>query len=76
MATEQEAVLIENWMRIGECLYGNVYDHERFPQGSFVRTSIIVMPPETRRTVLGKGDMVKTENSLYLLGSPAGRFDA
>lgn len=48
--------ILKNWSRSGNTLSGNVYDHPRFADGTFVRTSSIVnvLPNshiETRNTV-------------------------
>lgn len=69
----KNVVRIENWMRLHDCLYGNVYGHGHMEDGAFVRTSIIVLPPAT--VELKDGDVVETRNTIYKLGGIAGKVN-
>lgn len=62
-------VLITNWGVFEGRLWGNVSGHPRFDDGTFVRTSTI----QDDGAVLKQGDVVPTQNTNYLLGTPAGR---
>jgi hypothetical protein len=67
MSNDEITGRLENWTHIsGKVIYGNVYNdaRERFPDGTFMRTSRIVSPLENLR----EGQVIITLNSRYLLG--------
>lgn len=55
---------LENWyVGYDDCLYGNVYGHERLPDGEMVRTSrVVTFDAETKKA--------ETKNTHYQLGEP------
>lgn len=59
---------IENWVFDSECIWGNLYDdvHKRWEEGTHVYTSKVVSPKDN----IKEGEVVKTQNSKYLLGKP------
>ena len=54
-------VRLEQWVRLGDLLHGQVYGHPRFTDGERVITS---------RIIHDMGAVVETKNTLYLLGLP------
>jgi hypothetical protein len=62
LPSSKPEVRIENWQRVGHILTGNVYDHPRFLDGTFVYTS---------RIMGGATQHVETMNTVYKLGTPA-----
>jgi hypothetical protein len=52
---------LENWYIINNIAFGDIHNDSRFAEGERVRTSNVL------RQV---GDILETENSLYLLGKP------
>lgn len=67
---DQEATL-ENWIFLAGRLHGNVFDHPRFSDGSFVHTSNVKPGEEVR-----EGNIVRTANTAYFLGKPASEKSA
>jgi len=58
---------LENWYRIGENLYGEVWNDRlcRWKDGHPIRTSTL-----TKNQTIGEGNLIFTRNSIYLLGEP------
>lgn len=56
-------VKIEDWIVIGDKLYGNAIDHPRFDKGTPVVTSSIVQEPLLPK----EGDTIETRNTIYRL---------
>lgn len=50
--------MLKYWFIIGDKLFGNIYNHPRIKDGSFIITSKIVSK---------EGDLVYTKNSKYKL---------
>lgn len=52
---------LHNWTVCGEVLFGEVYNHPKFPDGVFIRTSYI------KKIYWVNGPRVKTRNTIYKL---------
>jgi hypothetical protein len=56
---------LENWflrdVGAGMIAFGDIYNDPRFPDGSFVRTSLI-------KKIDGKDETLETQNTVYTLG--------
>lgn len=70
--SDKPQVRIEDWHLIGGVLYGNVYDHPRFDDGTTVRTSTVISEPGDEPAK--EGDVLETRNTFYTLGK-AGKRD-
>jgi hypothetical protein len=64
-----ESVISEGYRELqpGNHLNGNVFGHQKFPNGKFIYTSAIV------RVDLSK-QIVETRNAVYLLGEPSDQY--
>jgi hypothetical protein len=58
---EKPTARLENWTRVGNMFYGNVYEHPRFIPGYQIHTSYVVSV---------EGDRLETRNTIYTLGKP------
>lgn len=68
----KEVARIENWFLIAGSLYGNVYDHPRFDDGTLVQTGKVITEPGEEPAK--EGDTLETHNTNYTLGK-AGQRD-
>jgi len=61
---------LENWYVANGVVWGNLHDdvRKRWDDGEHIRTSTV----QGSTTNLKEGEVVKTRNSLYLLGKKAG----
>lgn len=59
---EENLPRLENWLRWGSVILGNVYNRPPFPDGELIRTS---------RVLWLYRDRCQTRNTLYVLGTPA-----
>ena len=61
--------LLENWYPFGYAIAGEIHDDKdkRFDDGTTIRTSTV----QGDMTDLKEGDVIKTNNSSYLLGKRA-----
>lgn len=57
-------VRMEKWFRIANKLYGTIYDHPNFDDGTEVRTSSI-----QDEYLEGKQLFIETKNTIYKMGS-------